>query len=207
VKTDAKLHWEDVYASRSAEQVSWYRAHLEVSFELLLKGGLNAHSRVIDVGGGASTLVDDLLDFGVRAVAVVDLSAASLSVARQRLGEQARRVSWIVADMTRLDVAESSFDLWHDRAALHFLVDPLAAAAYVRAATDAIAPGGCAVIGCFAADGPKRCSSLPVVGRDPEDIAALFGAGFSLIESRRELHRTPSGHTQPFAYTLLRKAP
>ena len=205
MKSDAKTHWEDVYRTKSAEQVSWYRAHLEVSFELLTKGSLNAQSRVIDVGGGASTLVDDLLAFGVRAVTVVDLSAASLAVARKRLGEKAKRVSWIVADVTRLEAAESSFDLWHDRAALHFLVDPLSAEAYVRVATRAIAPGGYAVIGCFAADGPKRCSSLPVIGRDPEGIAALFGAGFSLVESRREIHHTPSGHTQPFVYGLLRK--
>ncbi|MGH8175001.1 MAG: class I SAM-dependent methyltransferase [Steroidobacter sp.] len=204
---ETRAHWEGVYSTRSADQVSWHRPHLEVSFELLVRAGLNEQSRVIDIGGGASTLVDDLLDFGVRTVTVVDLSGASLAVARQRLGERATRVNRMAADVTTLDAPQGSFDLWHDRAALHFLVKPEAARAYVRAATQAIAPGGHAVVGCFAADGPERCSGLPVVRRDPPEIAALFGVAFSLVESRREVHRTPSGGAQRFAYALLRKAP
>jgi ubiquinone/menaquinone biosynthesis C-methylase UbiE len=206
LKTDARSHWDGVYTTKSADQVSWYRPHLEVSLELLVKAGLNERSRVIDVGGGASTLVDDLLDFGVRAVTVLDLSAASLAIARERLGTRAARVNWILADVTQIDIAESSIDLWHDRAALHFLVEPPAVQAYVRAATRAIAPGGHAVIGCFAKDGPDKCSGLPVSRRDPEEIAALFGAPFALLESRREVHYTPAGVAQPFAYALLRKA-
>lgn len=203
--TNDRVHWDSAYQAKAAEQVSWYRAHLDVSFQLLVKAGLNPRSRVIDVGGGASTLVDDLLDFGVHSITVVDLSPASLQIARQRLGPRAARVNWIVADVTALDLAEGSFDLWHDRAALHFLTAPEAAREYVRTASRTIAPGGYAAIGCFAADGPERCSGLPVVRRDPDDIAALFGESFSLVAARSEVHLTPSGVQQRFAYALLLK--
>ena len=202
-----RTHWERVYTTKEAQNVSWYQAHLAVSFELLVHAGLSSKSRVIDIGGGASTLVDDLLSFGVSSIAVCDLSAASLEIARGRLGGRANEVTWIAADVTAMEVDEGSFDLWHDRAALHFLVAPEASKEYVRIATRAIPSGGHAVIGCFAADGPERCSGLPVVRRDPADIAALLGDRFSLIASRREVHTTPSGNPQAFAYALLRKGP
>jgi SAM-dependent methyltransferase len=201
-----RLHWEKAYQAKAVDQVSWYRAHLEISFELLVKAGLNRQARVIDVGGGASTLVDDLLDFGVRAITVVDLSPVALEIAQRRLGPRAARVSWLAADVTTLDLPEGSFDLWHDCAALHFLTAPEAARAYVQTATRAIASGGHAVIGCFAADGPETCSGLPVMRRDPADVAALFGDSFSLVESRREVHSTPGGIQQQFAYALLRRS-
>ena len=204
--TNDRAHWDTAYQAKATDQVSWYRAHLEVSFQLLVKAGLSPRSRVIDIGGGASTLVDDLLDFGVQSITVVDLSPASLEISRQRLGARAERVDWRVADVTTLELPEESFDLWHDRAALHFLTAAAAAQAYVRTATRAIAPGGHAIIGCFATDGPERCSGLPVARRDPADIAALFGRPFSLVESRRELHSTPGGVPQQFAYALLRKS-
>jgi SAM-dependent methyltransferase len=204
--TNDRLHWENAYRAKRADQVSWYRAHLEVSFALLVKAGLNRQSGVIDIGGGASTLVDDLLDFGVRAITVVDLSPVALEIARSRLRSRAAQVSWLAADVTTSDLPEEGFDLWHDRAVLHFLTAPEAAQAYVRAAARAIASGGHAVIGCFAADGPEKCSGLPVVRRDPADVAALFGESFSLVESRREVHSTPGGVQQRFAYALLRKS-
>jgi ubiquinone/menaquinone biosynthesis C-methylase UbiE len=200
-----RLHWDGAYRAKAADQVSWYRAHLDVSFQLLVEAGIGPHSRIVDVGGGASTLVDDLLDFGVEAMTVVDLSPASLEIARHRLGARAERVAWLVGDITQLDFPDEGFDLWHDRAALHFLTAPEAAHAYVRTATRAIARGGHAVIGGFAADGPEHCSGLPVMRRDPADIASLFAEAFSLVDARREVHSTPAGIQQRFAYALLRK--
>jgi ubiquinone/menaquinone biosynthesis C-methylase UbiE len=200
-----RSHWEQTYATKAEHQVSWYRPHLEVSLELLTKAGLNQQSRIIDIGGGASTLVDDLLDRGTSQITVVDLSATALEISRKRLGQRAAQVNWIVQDVARLELARDSIDIWHDRAALHFLVAEDDIHRYVQVATHAIAPGGHAVIGGFAADGPEKCSGLPVVRRDPEEIAALFGDRFSLIESRRELHTTPAGKPQSFAYALLRK--
>jgi SAM-dependent methyltransferase len=149
--------------------------------------------------------VDDLLTFGVREITVLDLSPASLDVARRRLGERSEKVSWIAADITTFDVAPGSFDLVHDRAALHFLVNPADPLKYVDVVTRALPIGGCAVIGCFSRTGPEKCSGLPVARRNPEDLADLFGANFSLIEGRLEPHHTPGGSTQQFAYALLRK--
>lgn len=206
VTMSTRSHWDQTYSTKGERQVSWYRPHLEVSLELLTKAGLNPKSRIIDVGGGASTLVDDLLDRGTSDITMVDLSATALAISRARLGECAAQVTWIVQDVTRLVIEADSIDLWHDRAALHFLANEDDISRYVRIATRAIAPGGHAVIGGFAADGPVKCSGLPVVRRNPEEIAALFADRFSLVESRRELHVTPAGKPQPFAYALLRKA-
>jgi SAM-dependent methyltransferase len=198
-------HWDRLYQAHRPEQVSWFRAHLDVSIELLVSAGLNAGSRVIDIGGGASTLVDDLLDRGVRSLAVLDISAAALQVARERLGERAAQVRWIVSDVCAIELDTGSIDFWHDRAALHFLTDPRDVHAYVRVASHAIAVGGHAIIGGFASDGPEQCSQLPVVRRDPEQIAELFGERFRLTAARREIHSTPRGAPQSFAYALLKK--
>lgn len=203
--SDTKDHWESVYRTKSADAVSWFSAHLGTSLELLKLAGLGRESRVIDIGAGASTLIDDLLDYGVKSLTAVDISEASLEVARSRLGARAGRVHWIASDVTQLVLPADSIDIWHDRAALHFLVDAEAVRRYVSLAEGAIALGGHAVIGCFAADGPERCSGLPVARRDPRDIAALFASRFKLIESRRETHLTPWGAPQRFAFALLRK--
>ena len=202
---DRATHWQAVYQSKSPAAVSWFKPHLEVSLALLEQAGLNPDSRIIDVGAGASTLVDDLLELGVRHITALDISAAALDAARARLGPRAAGVTWLVADIAHASLPSEGFDLWHDRAALHFLVDPTDTAAYVATATQAIRSGGHAVIGCFAADGPEKCSNLPVVRRRPAEIAALFGAAFTLVYSQHELHATPSGVPQPFAYALLRK--
>jgi len=198
-------HWQSLYQSKSASAVSWFRPHLDVSLELLNLAGLNEKSRVIDIGAGASTLVDDLLDRGVRDIAAFDLSAASLDIAKRRLGARAQKVRWIVGDAVRYSFERESFDIWHDRAALHFLVDPNDASAYAASAAFAVAQGGHAIIGGFASDGPEKCSGLPVTRRDPEDIQKLFQRNFTLVTSRREQHITPSGVPQSFAYALLKK--
>lgn len=202
---DRKTHWQAVYQAKQPGEVSWFRPHLETSMELLKKAGLNQDSRVIDVGAGASTLVDYLLEMGVASITAVDLSEASLAVARARLGATASQVQWIVGDVTQLQLPSRSIDLWHDRAVLHFLVDESDTHAYVRLARQAIAERGFAVIGGFAADGPEKCSGLLVARRDPEDIAGLFSPFFTLVEGRREMHMTPGGSPQRFAYALLQK--
>jgi SAM-dependent methyltransferase len=175
MSNDKTTHWQSVYKTKSSTEVSWFRPHLEISLELLKQAGLSANSRVIDIGAGASTLVDDLLDLRVHHIAALDISAASLDVVKQRLGSRAAQVEWIADDAARHRFSSDSIDLWHDRAALHFLVDPVDANAYVQNATHAIRRGGYAIIGGFASDGPEKCSGLPVARREPEDIAKLFG--------------------------------
>lgn len=202
---DEAAHWERVYREKTAQAVSWYRPRLEVSLALLRQSGLDAGSRVIDIGGGASTLVDDLLRLGVAAVTVLDLSTEALAVARSRLGERAARVQWMASDLIQATLPRAGFSHWHDRAVLHFLTTAEAVAAYVTQASHAVMPGGHAVIGGFAPDGPDRCSGLPVARRDAQDIAALMAPAFELVDVQREMHRTPWNSEQAFAYALLRR--
>lgn len=203
--TDKTDHWQNVYDTKAPTEVSWFRPHLDVSLELIKRAGLQIDSRVIDIGAGASTLIDDLLDLGVRQVTAFDISATSLEVAKKRLGLRAAHVEWLVGDAARYRFEENRFDVWHDRAALHFLIDPADAIAYVDNATRAIRTGGFAIIGCFASDGPEKCSGLPVARREPEEIAKLFGARFTLVDQRHEQHITPWGASQSFAYALMVK--
>jgi SAM-dependent methyltransferase len=205
VSDERRNHWQNVYRTRKADTVSWYRSRLEVSLELLAWAGLSAGSRLIDVGGGASTLVDDLLDQGLSDVAVLDVSEQALALARQRLGERAKAVRWYAGDILEISLPSGAFDFWHDRAVLHFLTSAADASRYSQTAARAVAVGGYAVIGGFAPDGPQRCSGLPVARRAPEDIAALFAPAFVLVQTRAERHRTPGGVDQSFAYELLRR--
>lgn len=198
----AASHWRDVYRRVSPDAVSWFRPRLEVSLELLTQAGFGAGRSIIDVGGGASTLVDDCLALGASHVTVVDLAGDALEVARRRIGDDPR-VTWLVGDICA-QPAPDRYDYWHDRAVLHFLGDE-AAAAYARHAALALRSGAHAVVAGFAPDGPSRCSGLPVVRRDAAAIAAVLGNAFELLDTRAELHRTPGGATQAFAYALLRR--
>ena len=200
---DRQTHWQKVYRTRTADSVSWYRPHLDVSIELLGLAGLSADSRVIDIGGGTSTLVDDLLDRGVRDVSVLDVSDQALAITRKRLGDRAKEVNWYVADVLDAVLPAGGFDLWHDRAVFHFLTDPAEAARYAQCAAAAVRIGGHAVISGFAPDGPERCSGLPVMRRSAEDIAGIFAPTFSLLRKREERHRTPAGTEQSFAYASM----
>jgi SAM-dependent methyltransferase len=202
---DRTRHWQDVYRSRDAQQVSWYRPHLDVSLALLRRAGLAPTSRVLDVGGGASTLVDDLLDAGVEAVTVLDLSSAALDVSRERIGARGAAVQFLAGDIARCELPAAAFSHWHDRAVLHFLHEADDVAAYARQARHALVAGGHAVIGGFAPDGPERCSGLPVARRSAQDMAALFGPAFELLHATQERHATPAGHEQSFAWAVLRK--
>lgn len=200
---DRKAHWQNVYRTKAVDSVSWYRPHLDVSLELLGLAGLSADSRLIDVGGGASTLVDDLVGRGMRHLTILDVSEEALAITRRRLGATASTVVWMASDVLQADLPAAGFDIWHDRAVFHFLTDPADAARYAEQAAAAVCSGGHAVIGGFAPDGPDRCSGLPVARRSAEDIAVTLGASFRLVSKRAERHTTPAGGEQSFAYALL----
>lgn len=197
-------HWNSVYTKKAEGDVSWFEALPEVSLELLDAAGLSASSCVLDVGGGDSRLVDHLAERGLDCLAVLDVSRAALSRARGRMGPAASVPIWIEADITA-DWSLKPMDIWHDRAVFHFLTAPEDRARYVGHMQSVVKPGGAAIVATFAPDGPEKCSGLPVVRYAPETLAAELGAGFSLMESRPHLHRTPWGTTQAFQYSRFVK--
>jgi SAM-dependent methyltransferase len=192
---NGRAHWDDRYQTVGSQAVSWYEDRPTVSLELLDRVGITPAQSVIDVGAGASTLVDHLYAAGHRDLAVLDLSAVALSEARGRIDDP-DTVRWIEADVTTWQ-ADRCWDAWHDRAVLHFLTDDLARDRYRTVLRSALNPGGAFVIGTFAEDGPTRCSGLPVRRHSAEDLAT-FIQGAQVIEQRREIHRTPTGIDQPF---------
>lgn len=197
---ESKSHWERVYASRRADAVSWYQPHAACSLELIGRVAPERDARVIDVGGGASTLVDDLLAGGSWQVTVLDISVAALQVARRRLGAAADRVRWIDADITKVQLEPAAYDVWHDRAVFHFLTDPADRAAYVAQVRRAVRPGGHVIVAAFGPNGPQQCSGLPVMRYGPGELHAQFGGEFELLEHVAEQHRTPAGAIQQFVY-------
>jgi SAM-dependent methyltransferase len=199
---DSQSHWDQVYRTKRAEEVSWYRAHLEISLRLIGAAVPDGKGRVIDVGGGESTLVDDLLAMGYGALDVLDLSATALRVARERLGAVADRVQWHCGDVTRYPFEPACFDLWHDRAVFHFLTRPEDRAAYVRQVARAVKPGGHVIVAAFGPQGPTRCSGLEVVRYSADALHAEFGVEFKLLKHVEEVHRTPAGAEQQFVYCL-----
>lgn len=200
-----KEHWEQVYLTKQPTDVSWYQVRPTLSLELLESLGVGESTRVIDVGGGDSTLVDSLIEREAGRVTVLDISGAALERARARLGARATEVDWVEGDVTRVALPADSVDIWHDRAVFHFLVDESDRRRYVALATRAIRPGGALVLGTFALDGPVRCSGLPVAHYSAELLAAEFGDDFELARSVRDVHRTPSGAEQPFTFVVLRR--
>ncbi len=195
-----RTHWDHIYTSRASREVSWYQPHAARSLALIQRIAGGQPCRVIDVGGGASTLVDDLLEQGLFDVSVLDISVAALSVARERLGARANQVQWLAGDITQLELPAQAYDIWHDRAVFHFLTKPAQRAAYVAQVRHAVRPGGHVIVATFAADGPTQCSGLPVVRYTPEKLHDEFGDAFELIESLEERHQTPNGVVQPFIY-------
>ncbi|WP_233132754.1 class I SAM-dependent methyltransferase [Synechococcus sp. MW101C3] len=180
------------------ESLSWYQAHADDSLRLLQAAGLPLDATIIDVGGGASTLVDDLLNLGYQRITVLDLSSAALAVTRERLGARAAAVQWLEADILTATLPDHAYDVWHDRAVFHFLTSPADQQAYVRAVLQALKPGGTLLLATFAEDGPTTCSALPVVRYSPERLQETLGTTFRLLDHGWFRHRTPSGAEQHF---------
>jgi SAM-dependent methyltransferase len=202
--TTRETHWNEVYETKRPDEVSWYQATPRRSLGFIDKHASKG-DRIIDVGGGASTLVDHLLDLGHERVAVLDVSAVALAVCRGRLADRAARVEWLVADVTSgPDLGQ--VELWHDRAVLHFLTDAADQRAYAELASRTLRPGGHLVLATFAPDGPEKCSGLPVQRHDAESLGQLLGPSFVLVEEGREIHVTPTGREQRFFWSVFRRA-
>ena len=201
---DAKTHWEKVYTTKAPDQVSWYRPHLETSIVLIERSVSVRSASIIDIGGGESTLVDDLLARGFQNVTVLDVSQVAIDATKQRLGQVAGRVQWVTADITGVQLHPAAYDVWHDRAVFHFLTAPEQRAAYVRQVARSVKAGGHVIVSTFGPEGPTKCSGLDVVRYDAESLHEEFGTRFRLVESSKELHETPFGTTQQFLYCYCR---
>ena len=194
-----QLHWNEVYATKPADTVSWFQPRAEMSMLLIAESGAFDDSAIIDIGGGSSVLVDQLLDADFSDVTVLDISDRALAGSKERLREDAGKVHWVVSDVLEWAPARS-YDLWHDRAVFHFLTDERDRAVYRTTMLKALSPDGVVIIGTFAEDGPERCSGLPVKRWSAAALAFALGPEFRLIESLRENHRTPAGAVQPFMW-------
>ena len=200
-----KSHWENVYSTKGESEVSWFQEDPAPSLELIALAGLSAGASIIDIGGGASRLVDILVERNVGRVTVLDISAAALDAAKKRLGSKAAEVQWVIADITAWEPTHT-YDLWHDRAAFHFLTDPADQSAYVERLKKAVKRGGYVMIGTFALDGPERCSGLQIVRHDAASLSAILGTDFKLIDTRRHDHVTPWGAVQRFQFSTFRRS-
>lgn len=198
--TDRQAHWQNVYATKAEKEVSWFQENPAPSLDLIAATGIRNDADIIDVGCGASRLVDSLLEKGFSRVAILDLSANALKEVKKRLGRRADGIDWIAADVTGWQPS-STYDLWHDRAAFRFLTEAADRDAYVVRLKKAVRAGGHVIIATFAPDGPERCSGLPIVRYDPEAVASILGPEFELIDSRRHDHVTPGGNTQRFQFS------
>ncbi len=203
---DKKAHWENVYSTKPHDQVSWFREHLDNSLRMIVQTGVEKDAAIIDVGGGSSTLVDDLLEAGFIDVSVLDISGTAIEASRLRLGERADRVNWIEADITDVELTENHYDVWHDRAVFHFLTAAEDRRRYVDLVNRSVKPGGHVIIASFGLAGPMKCSGLDVVRYSPDTMHDEFGDEFELISSLDESHQTPFGTTQEFVYCYCRKA-
>jgi 2-polyprenyl-3-methyl-5-hydroxy-6-metoxy-1,4-benzoquinol methylase len=201
---NSKSHWEKVYTTKNPDQVSWYRPHLETSLALIERAAGEHSASIIDVGGGESTLVDDLVARGYQNVTVLDISQTAIDVTRKRLKEAAERVQWLAGDVTKLKLERNAYDVWHDRAVFHFLTSIEQRIAYVESVAHAVKTGGHVILSTFGPEGPTKCSGLDVMRYEAESLHDQFGARFRLVESSKELHDTPFGTTQQFLYCYCR---
>lgn len=199
-----EAHWQRVYGTKDPTRATWYQEVPRYSIDLIERTGVDPISPIIDAGGGASPLVDHLIERGYTDLTVLDVSSAALGHARDRLGERASGVDWICEDVTAM-IPDRRYAVWHDRAVFHFLTDPVDRALYAAVLYEAVEPGGWVIIGTFAPDGPDACSGLRCCRYGGEDLAVELGGGFELVEERRELHRSPDGVEQRFAWSVFRR--
>jgi len=202
---DRKQHWENVYRTKRPSEVSWYQVEADVSVRLIQEVAPERSAPILDVGSGTSVLVAQLVAAGYDDVTVLDISGAAIAAAQARLGPSAARIRWIEADILDAQLPDSRYQVWHDRAVFHFLTEPADRAKYVAQVRRAVPPGGHALVAAFAEDGPTRCSGLDVMRYSPASLHAEFGAGFRLVKSERDEHRTPGGSTQMFTYCLCQR--
>jgi hypothetical protein len=200
----SRSHWEDVYTAKSETAVSWYQPHSLRSLELIEQASPDGRASVVDVGGGASTLVDDLIGRGFTDLTVLDIAEPALERSKARLGKQAGKVTWVAADVTSW-TPPRTWEIWHDRAVFHFLTERRQQDAYISAMTSATRPGATAIFATFALNGPDKCSGLPVQRYDPRSLARRLEPAFALAGQASETHRTPSGSEQRFSYAVLRR--
>lgn len=199
-----QAHWQNVYQTKGEREVSWFQESPEISLDLIRATGVGPDGSIIDIGGGASRLVDALLDAGFISVTVLDLSEKALKASKARLGARGAAVDWVVADVTKWQPSQT-YDVWHDRAAFHFLTDPDDQAAYAECVRKAVNAGGHVIIGTFAPDGPERCSGLPVIRHDAASLGQMLGNSFVLMETRKHDHHTPGGAIQKFQFSRFQR--
>jgi 2-polyprenyl-3-methyl-5-hydroxy-6-metoxy-1,4-benzoquinol methylase len=202
-----KDHWEQVYSTKMAEKVGWYKRHLQTSVDWIEELNLAADAPIIDVGAGASTLVDDLLGAGHRSIAVLDISEEALCSVKERLGKKASMVTWLAGDITAVVLPENHYEVWHDRAVFHFLTELDQQQRYRETLLKAIKPGGHLIIGTFSPEAPPTCSGLPVQRYSLEQLQDTLGPEFELVRHHKEKHVTPSGLEQMYLYCCFRRAP
>jgi 2-polyprenyl-3-methyl-5-hydroxy-6-metoxy-1,4-benzoquinol methylase len=202
---DTKAHWARIYETLAPTEFSWYQEHLSLSLELIHSTGASKAAQIIDVGGGTSRLVDELLAEGYQHVTVLDIAGRALELARQRLGSRAAAITWVEADITTVELPRHCYDVWHDRAVFHFLMQAEERRRYVETMGNAVRKDGYVIVATFALEGPTRCSGLDVVRYSSASLQDEFGAEFELITSARERHRTPHGVEQAFLYCSFRK--
>ncbi|SPL71978.1 class I SAM-dependent methyltransferase [Acinetobacter stercoris] len=203
---EIKTHWEHIYSTHLNDELSWYQAHATVSLELLKKLGLDKDAHIIDIGGGASVLVDELIDAGFHHLTVLDLSEHALNISQKRLESQAEQVNWKIANIIEIEFPEQCFDLWHDRAVFHFLIDPDDREQYLKKAEKSVKKNGFLIVATFAEDGPKKCSGLEIRRYSIDDLKQLFELhDFKLLQSKKEVHLTPAGNQQKFNYCVFQK--
>lgn len=200
-----QAHWNNIYRTKQRTEVSWYAPRLTRSLSCIAAAAPNKDAEIIDIGAGQSTLADDLLERGYHNLNLLDISDAALSQTRERLDARGAKIQWYVGDVTSVALPANRFEVWHDRAVFHFLLEPAQRAAYVAQVRHSVKQGGQVVIATFAPDGPLKCSGLPVARYDAPGLSAELGEGFELIDYAEEAHHTPAGAVQNFIYCRLRR--